>query len=184
MRAAGNPSRTATPHNVGGVFPLPEALIPEDIGTLPGTDGKAKMSKTAGNVINLSDDSETVRKKVMGMYTDPKRIHGNEPGSVENNPVFIYLDAFVPELRDQSLELRVKEYKQRYQKGAVGDVQVKEFLFEVLEEFLQPIRKKRSEFEKQSELVDQILKDETEKARAEAQKTLAEVKKAMRIDYP
>ena len=184
LRAAGNPSRTATPHNVGGVFPLPEALIPEDIGTLPGTDGKAKMSKTAGNVINLSDDSETVRKKVMGMYTDPKRIHGNEPGSVENNPVFIYLDAFVPELRDQSLELRVKEYKQRYQKGAVGDVQVKEFLFEVLEEFLQPIRKKRSEFEKQSELVDQILKDETEKARAEAQKTLAEVKKAMRIDYP
>lgn len=166
------------------VFPIPEALIPKDIGTLPGTDGKAKMSKSAGNVINLSDDSATVKKKVMGMYTDPKRIHGDEPGDVEGNPVFIYLDAFVPELRDQSLELRVKEYKQRYQKGTVGDVQVKEFLFEVLEEFLQPIRQRRTSFEKQPELVDQILREGTTKARAEAQKTLTEVKKVMKIDYP
>ena len=166
------------------VFPIPEALIPKDIGTLPGTDGKAKMSKSAGNVINLSDDSATVKKKVMGMYTDPKRIHGDEPGDVEGNPVFIYLDAFVPELRDQSLELRVKEYKQRFQKGTVGDVQVKEFLFEVLEEFLQPIRQRRTSFEKQPELVDQILREGTTKARAEAQKTLTEVKKVMKIDYP
>src|SRR3989304_817003 len=174
----------STSQITSGVFPIPEAWIPEDIGTLPGTDGKAKMSKSAGNVINLSDDSATVKKKVMGMYTDPKRIHGDEPGDVEGNPVFIYLDAFVPELRDQSLELRVKEYKQRYQKGTVGDVQVKEFLFEVLEEFLQPIRQRRTSFEKQPELVDQILREGTTKARAEAQKTLTEVKKVMKIDYP
>ena len=90
----------------GEVFPVPDALIPEDIGTLPGTDGKAKMSKSAGNVINLSDDSDAVRKKVMGMYTDPTRIHGDEPGNVEGNPVFVYLEAFASEKSDKQKTIR------------------------------------------------------------------------------
>ena len=166
------------------VFPIPEALIPEDIGTLPGTDGKAKMSKSAGNVINISDDSQTVRKKVMGMYTDPTRVHGDEPGSVEGNPVFTYLDAFKHETGNKKQETKVDELKGKYRKGTIGDVQVKEFLFEVLEEFLAPIRQSRIRFEKQPELIDQILKDGTAKACVEAQKTLAEVKCAMKIDYP
>ncbi len=165
------------------VFPIPEALIPKELGTLPGTDGKEKMSKSAGNVINLSDDSGTVKKKVMEMYTDPNRIHGNEPGNTEQNPVFIYLEAFVPEIRNSKFEIRKKELEERYRKGTVGDVEVKEFLFEVLEKFLAPIRKKRSEFEKQPELISQILKEGTVKARAEAQKTLSDVKKVMKIDY-
>src|SRR3972149_887546 len=88
------------------IFPLPVALVPKDIGTLPGTDGKAKMSKSAGNVINLSDSAGEVKKKVMVMYTDPKRVHGDEPGDVTNNPVFIYLDAFVTEIRNPKSEIR------------------------------------------------------------------------------
>ena len=166
------------------IFPLPVALVPKDIGTLPGTDGKAKMSKSAGNVINLSDDKETVKKKVMAMYTDPKRVHGDEPGDVTNNPVFIYLDAFVTEIRNPKSEIRKEELKIRYQKGDVKDVEVKEFLVEVLEEFLEPIRKRRSEFEKQPDLVEKILKEGTEKARAAAQKTLEDVRGAMNMgDY-
>ena len=165
------------------IFPLPVALVPEGIGTLPGTDGKAKMSKSAGNVINLSDSTGEVKKKVMGMYTDPKRVHGDEPGDVTNNPVFIYLDAFVTEIRNPKSEIRKEELKKRYQKGDVKDVEVKEFLVEVLEEFLQPIRKKRGEFEKQPDLVEKILKEGTEKARAEAQKTLSDVRSAMKIGY-
>lgn len=165
----------------GDTLPIPEALIPEDIGTLPGTDGKAKMSKSAGNVINLSDDSATVKKQVMGMYTDPNRIHGDEPGQVEGNPVFVYLDAFSnqsPETRDQ-----IEQYKKRYKEGSVKDVEVKEFLGSVLEEFLEPIRKRRAEFENQPEYIFKILKEGTEKARAEAQATLDAVKKAMKLDY-
>lgn len=161
----------------GQAFNIPDALIPDDIGTLPGTDGKAKMSKSAGNVINLSDDSETVKKKVMGMYTDPKRVHGDEPGETEKNPVFVYLKAF----GDKNYESRIMNYEEQYKKGKVKDVEVKEFLVEVLEEFLQPIRKKRAEFEKQSELVEKILKEGTEKARKEAQETLEDVRRAMKI---
>src|SRR3989338_4755351 len=172
LRVVGNPSRTATPRLVypersRRVFPIPEALIPADIGTLPGTDGKTKMSKSTGNVINLSDDSATVKKKVMGMYTDPKRIHGDEPGDVANNPVFVYLEVFASD----SHKSQVISYKEKYKKGAVKDVEGKEFLTEVLEKFLAPIRKKRAEFEKQPELVGKLLKEGTEKARLEAQKT-------------
>jgi len=162
------------------VFPIPEALIPADIGTLPGTDGKAKMSKSAGNVINLSDDTETVKKKVMGMYTDPKRIHGDEPGDVANNPVFVYLEVFASEARDKE---QVTSYKDKYRKGAVKDVEVKEFLFEVLEKFLQPLRENRARFERDPELVERILKESTDKARAEVQKNLSEIKRAMKIGF-
>lgn len=161
------------------VFPIPEALIPKDFGTLPGTDGKTKMSKSLGNVINLSDDSATVKKQVMGMFTDPARIHGNEPGDVKNNPVFVYLRAFGEDKHQEEISNLTK----KYEKGAVKDVKVKEFLVEVLEKFLEPIRKKRQEFEKQPQLIEKILKKGTQKARTEAQKTLELVKKAMKIEY-
>jgi len=163
----------------GAVFPIPEALIPGDLGTLPGTDGKAKMSKSAGNVINLSDDSETVKKKVMGMYTDPKRIHGDEAGDTQSNPVFVYLRVFGSE----NHESRIKEFENKYKKGAVGDVEVKEFLFEVLEEFLQPLRILRRKYEGQPELIEKILKEGTQKTTKEAQKTLNEVKGVMKLIY-
>ena len=163
----------------GETLPVPEALIPSDIGTLPGTDGKAKMSKSAGNVINLSDTSEEVEKKVMSMYTDPTRIRATDPGHVENNPVFIYLDAF----GSDSDKAQVTRYKDQYRKGQVGDIEVKKFLVKVLNNFLDPIRQRRAELEKDPELVEKILIDGTKKAQEEAQKTLAEVKKAMKIDY-
>lgn len=163
----------------GQVFPVPEALIPEDIGTLPGTDGKTKMSKSAGNVINLSDSPEEVEKKVMSMYTDPKRIHPTDPGTVEGNPVFIYLDAFGSE----DSQLQTTNYKLLYTKGQVGDIEVKKYLVKVLNNFLSPIRESRARFERDPELVERILKEGTAKAREEAQKTLAEVKKAMKLDY-
>ena len=159
------------------IFPLPVALIPEDIGTLPGTDGKAKMSKTAGNVINLSDSAEEVKKKVMAMFTDPKRIHGDEPGKVEGNPVFVYLDAFA----EHGDPAKIEEYKERYKKGKIKDVDVKVYLLEVLERFLQPLRTLRNEFEKQDGLVDKVLKEGTKKARKEAQKTLEDVRDAMKM---
>ena len=162
----------------GKVFELPESLIPKDVGVLPGIDGKAKMSKSLNNAIFLSDNAETVEKKVMKMYTDPKRIHPTDPGKVEGNPVFTYLDAF----GSSSDKPKVEEYKRKYEKGDVGDVEVKEFLVSVLNEFLDPIRKRRSELEKQSGLVEKILNEGTKKARQEATKTLDQVKEAMKLD--
>lgn len=166
----------------GEVFPVPEPLIGE-VPTLPGTDGQAKMGKSLGNAIFLTDSSDEVRKKVMAMYTDPARIHGDEPGRIEGNPVFTYLRAFAPELGDREVELRVKEYEEKYREGKIKDVEVKEFLVSVLEKFLEPVRKRRAEFEKEPEMVDKILKDGTNKVREEARKTLAEVKRVMKIDY-
>ncbi len=146
---------------------------------LVGTDGNAKMTKSLDNTIYLSDSAEEVQKKVMSMYTDPTRLKVTDPGHIEGNPVFIYLDAFVKE-EDKN---KIQEYKQRYERGTVGDVEVKRFLVEVLNEFLEPIRQKRREYETQPELVDKILKEGTEKVREEAKKTLEEVKKAMKINY-
>lgn len=165
----------------GKVFPEP-AIKLGDIARLVGTDGNAKMSKSLGNTIYLSDAVEEVEKKVMGMYTDPKRIHSDDPGTVEGNPVFIYLDAFGSTSSPQ-VGQEINRYKELYRKGQVGDIEVKKFLVQVLNNFLDPIRKKRAEFEKQPELVEKILKEGTEKARAEAQKTLEEVKKAMKLNY-
>jgi tryptophanyl-tRNA synthetase len=162
----------------GEVFPIPEPLIGE-VQTLPGIDGQSKMGKSSNNAIFLTDSAHEVKKKVMGMYTDPNRVHGDEPGNVENNPVFIYLDAFATE----SYKSQVISYKSRYKEGKVKDVEVKEFLVEVLEEFLAPIRKRRDKFEKEQGLVEKILKEGTKKARAEAQKTLGLVRKVMKIDY-
>jgi len=163
----------------GETLPVPEALVPQDLGTLPGTDGKTKMSKSAGNVINLSDSVGEVEKKVMSMYTDPKRIHPTDPGTVEGNPVFIYLDAFSTE----GDKAQVTSLKERYTKGQVGDIEVKKYLVKVLNNFLEHIRKRRAEFEKQPELVEKILQEGTQKAREEAQKTLDAVKQAMKMDY-
>lgn len=146
---------------------------------LVGTDGIAKMTKSLNNAIYLSDSPEEVEKKVMGMYTDPDRIHPTDPGKVEGNPVFIYLDAF----GDEDNKAQIDKFKEDYKKGQVGDVEVKKYLVQILNNFLDPIRERRAQMEKDPDLIDKILKEGTEKARAEAQKTLSEVKKAMKIDY-
>lgn len=162
----------------GSVFPEPDIKV-SDIGRLVGTDGNTKMSKSLGNVINLSDSAEEVEKKVMNMYTDPTRIKATDPGHVEENPVFIYLDAF----GTPADSVQIDELKKRYTAGQVGDIEVKKFLVKILNNFLVPIRKNRAKYERDPGLVERILKEGTEKARAEAQKTLMEVKRAMKLDY-
>jgi len=158
----------------GQVFPEPKALIGE-VPTLPGLDGKAKMSKSLGNCIYLSDDEKIVKEKVMAMYTDPTRLHSTDPGHIKGNPVFIYHDAF------NSNKEEIKDLKRRYQAGKVGDVEVKEKLAKAINGFLDPIRARRAKFEKKEGLVEKILERGNKKARKEAQKTLREVKKAMGI---
>jgi tryptophanyl-tRNA synthetase len=160
----------------GEVFPEPEALIKGDV--LPGTDGKAKMSKSLGNAIMLSDDLNTVKEKVMQMYTDPTRIKPTDPGHIEGNPVFAYLDAFGP---DQGREEEITDRKERYQKGKVGDVDMKNYLVEVLFEFLEPIRERRQEFAKSANL-DEILEAGMNKVLPIAQETIAQARKAIKIE--
>lgn len=160
----------------GEIFVEPEALLGE-VRRLPGLDGSSKMSKSLGNAIYLSDSEEELRKKVMSMYTDPTRIHATDPGRVEGNPVFIYHDTFNPN------EAEVQDLKERYQKGQVGDIEVKEKLFNALNELLTPIREKRREFEGKDELLDQILKEGTAKAREVAKETMSKVRSAMKINY-
>jgi len=144
---------------------------------LPGLDGKAKMSKSLGNAIFLSDDVDTVKKKVMSMYTDSDHVRVEDPGKIEGNMVFTYLDAF------DSDKSEVEKLKEHYKKGGLGDVVLKKRLIEVLEVFLKPIREKRAEFAKDKEQVLQILKDGTDKAEAVAAQTLSEVKQAMKLKY-
>ncbi|MFQ5597675.1 MAG: tryptophan--tRNA ligase [Nitrospiria bacterium] len=159
------------------VITEPEGLV-GDIARLPGTDGKAKMSKSIGNTIFLADDAKTVKKKVMQMYTDPTRLRATDPGHVEGNPVFTYHDAFNP---DQD---EVDDLKDRYRKGKVGDVEVKRRLCEVLNLFLDPIREKRAEYEEKANRIDELLMLGTSRARKVAQETLSHVRSAMQIDYP
>lgn len=156
----------------GEVFPLPEVLISQTP-TLIGTDGKGKMSKSANNSILLSDDAKTVEKKVKGMFTDPNRIHGNEPGVVEGNPVFIFHDIFNPR-KDE-----VENLKKRYREGTVGDVEVKTTLTIAINEFLDPIRERRKYFAAEKGLVEEIIYDGTEKMNTISQDTLKEVRSAM-----
>lgn len=156
----------------GDVFPLPEPLIGE-VPTLVGTDGQAKMSKSLGNCIYLSDDEQTVSKKVQKMYTDPNRVSADVPGTVEGNPVFIYHDAFNPDTA------QVEDFKTRYRAGKVGDVEVKKALAEALNAFLRPMRERYVEIEKDSGRVDQIIIDGTERVRGLFVETVREVKKAM-----
>jgi tryptophanyl-tRNA synthetase len=153
------------------VFPIPESYIIG--GTLVGTDGNAKMSKSRNNTIFLSDDATTVRKRVGSMYTDPKRVSADVPGTVEGNPVFEYHDAFNPNKEE------VEDLKERYRTGRVGDVEVKEKLAVALNNFLDPMRERRAHYEKQTGFVDELLYNGTLRAREEAKQTLIAAKKAM-----
>ena len=166
----------------------PEALIPENsiCSRLPGTDGKAKMSKSLGNCIYLSDSEEDVQKKVFNMYTDPNHIKVSDPGSLEGNTVFIYLDAFCrPEHFAEFLPdyQNLDELKAHYQRGGLGDVKVKKFLNNVMQSELAPIRERRKYWEEHLTDVYDILKKGSEVAEAKAAETLKDVKAAMKINY-
>ncbi len=166
----------------------PQIILPNNKACLrlPGTDGKAKMSKSLGNCIYLSDDEETVRKKVMSMFTDPNHLRVEDPGQVEGNPVFVYLDAFCrpehfaqfwPEYKD------LDGLKAHYRRGGLGDVKIKKFLNQVLQAELAPIRARRAQWQARLPEVYEILKQGTQKARAVAAKTLHDVRAAMKINY-
>jgi tryptophanyl-tRNA synthetase len=158
------------------VFPEPQALVGR-VPTLPGVDGKAKMSKSLGNAIFLSDDERTVERRVMSMYTDPTRIHATDPGHVRGNPVFAYHDAFNPDTAE------VASLKRRYRAGRVGDVEVKRKLVHALNEFLAPIRARRQEFAADPTLVERIIASGSERARDESADTLRAMREAMHLDY-
>lgn len=154
-----------------GVFP------PKGEGRLPGLDGNAKMSKSLGNAIYLSDDAETLEKKVMSMYTDPLHIKVTDPGHIEGNTVFTYLDAFDDD------QAKVAELKAQYQAGGLGDVKIKRYLNDVLQAKFAPIRQRRAEFEKNPEAVYKMLEEGSQKANVVAEQTLKEVRDAMGINY-
>ena len=175
-------------HIYGETLVEPQILLPQNAVCcrLPGTDGKAKMSKSLGNCIYLAENSKEVKQKVMSMYTDPQHIHVEDPGHLEGNTVFTYLDAFCkpehfaaywPDY--QSLD----EVKEHYQRGGLGDMKVKKFLNNILQEELEPIRTRRAEFEKDIPAVYEMLKKGCEEARAVAAETLDEVRRAMKINY-
>jgi len=154
------------------VLPVPDVMIGE-VPSLVGTDGQAKMSKSLGNAIFLSDDAKTVHRKVFSMYTDPKRISADIPGTVEGNPVFVYHDAFNPN------KAEVEDLKERYRQGKVGDVEVKGKLEVALNAFLDPIRERRAKFEAQGGLVERVIYEGTMRASQEGDATVAAMKKAM-----
>lgn len=175
-------------HLYGNTLVEPQALLPdnETCSRLPGLDGKAKMSKSLGNCIYLSDEPEVIQKKVMGMFTDPGHLKIEDPGKVEGNPVFIYLDAlctdehfkrYLPEYRN------LDELKAHYQRGGLGDVKIKKFLNSIIQEELEPIRARRKQYEKCIPEVYKILQKGSEKARIVAAKKTEEVKKVMGINY-
>lgn len=172
----------------GETLTEPEIILPSNKACLrlPGIDSKAKMSKSLGNCIYLSDESDEIRTKVMSMFTDPNHLRIEDPGEVENNPVFIYLDAFCKDeyfaefLPDYA---NLEELKAHYQRGGLGDVKVKKFLNNVIQEELRPIRERRKEWEKRLPDVYDILKTGSEVAEKKAAQTLSEVKHSMQIDY-
>ncbi len=153
-----------------------KALVPK-VSRLPGTDGQAKMSKSLGNAIYLSDSPDVIAKKVMSMYTDPTHLKVTDPGKVEGNTVFAYLDVFDPRV------LEVEELKAHYQRGGLGDVVLKKRLIEVLEGIIGPIRERREHFKKDKNYVLSVLKEGTEKTRQAAEHTMREVRQVMRLDY-
>ena len=159
----------------GEVFPQPTPIL-SDVPSLVGTDGKRKMSKSAGNAIFLSDDEQTVARKVRSMYTDPKRVHADVPGTVEGNPVFIYLDLFDDD------RARVEEIKARYRAGAVGDGEVKEDLTRALNRFLDPIRERLARYAARRGLVEDILTTGTRRMRGIGAETMRDVRRAMGLD--
>lgn len=158
------------------VFPEPDVLVP-DVGTLPGTDGQGKMSKSANNAIYLTDDTKTVEQKVRGMYTDPNRIRADIPGRVEGNPVFAYHDAFNPNLDE------VNDLKERYRQGKVGDVEVKKKLIAAINTFLDPMRERRAALEQQPNLVEDILATGNARTREIARDTVRMMEAAMGLGY-
>ncbi len=172
----------------GETLVMPDILLPDNKACmrLPGIDGKAKMSKSLGNCIYLSDSEEEIRKKIMSMFTDPNHLRVEDPGNVEGNPVFIYLDAFC---QDEHFEKYLPEYKNldelkaHYTRGGLGDVKVKRFLNNVIQDELRPIRERRQEFAKDIPAVYRILEEGSRKAEAKAAQTLAEMKRAMKINY-
>jgi len=175
-------------HIYGDTLTEPAILLPDNAACLrlPGTDGKAKMSKSLGNCIYLAETADEVQKKVMSMYTDPEHIHVQDPGHIEGNTVFTYLDAFCrPEHFDRYLPdyPGLDELKAHYRRGGLGDMKVKRFLCHILQEELEPIRNRRKEFEKDIPAVYEMLRRGSEEARAVAADTLADVRRAMRIDY-
>lgn len=172
----------------GETLTMPEILLPDNAACLrlPGTDGKAKMSKSLGNCIYLSDTADEVKKKVMGMYTDPDHLRVEDPGKVEGNTVFTYLDAFSrPEHFAKYLPeyASLDELKAHYRRGGLGDVKVKRLLIAILNETLDPIRERRHYYEARIGEVYDILRRGSETARAAAAETLADVRRAMKIDY-
>ena len=166
----------------------PTALLPDNAACLrlPGTDGKAKMSKSLGNCIYLADEPDDIRTKIMGMYTDPNHLLVSDPGNTKDNPVFLYLDAFCTDehfaryLPDYA---NLDELKAHYERGGLGDVKVKKFLNNVLQETLEPIRTRRQELAKDSDAILEILRQGSGVAKEAAAQTLDKVKHAMRIDY-
>ena len=160
----------------GEVFVEPEGLVGR-VPRLVGTDGNAKMGKSLGNAIYLKDDAATVTQKVIGMFTDPTRIHATDPGHVEGNPVFIYHDAFNPDAAE------VRDLKERYVAGKVGDVEVKQKLARALSAFLEPIRERRAYYEARPKLVREALAAGTAYAKKVAEQTMAEVRAALRLNY-
>jgi tryptophanyl-tRNA synthetase len=160
----------------GDLFPIPEPLVGR-VPRLVGVDGNAKMSKSLNNAIYLKDDAETVTQKVKRMYTDPTRIHATDPGHVEGNPVFMYHDAFNPDAAE------VADLKERYEKGTVGDVEVKQKLARALNSFLDPIRERRVYYEERPQLVREALAAGTAHGKKVAEATMAEVREALKLDY-
>ena len=162
----------------GDVLVEPEGVFPpKGQGRIPGLDGNAKMSKSLGNAIYLSDDEDTLKKKVMSMYTDPNHIHVEDPGQVEGNVVFTYLDIFDKDVA------KVQELKEQYRHGGLGDVKIKRYLMEVLNAELAPIRQRRAEFATDLPAVMDMLKAGSDRANQVAAKTLDEVKDAMGLNY-
>ncbi len=172
----------------GETLVMPDVLLPENKACmrLPGIDGKAKMSKSLGNCIYLSDPEEEVRKKIMSMFTDPNHLKVEDPGQVEGNPVFIYLEAFCKDehfVRFLPEYKNLEELKAHYTRGGLGDVKVKKFLNNVIQDELAPIRERRKKYEANIPAVYQMLREGSRKAEAVAAQTLADVKQAMKINY-
>ncbi|MBY0353435.1 tryptophan--tRNA ligase [Candidatus Babeliales bacterium] len=163
----------------GEVFVEPQAMVPsnEEVGRLPGIDGKAKMSKSLGNAIYLSEEPDALLKKVMAMYTDPEHIRVEDPGKIEGNTVFMYLDIFGTDKE------QITQLKEQYQRGGLGDVKVKRYLNEVLQAFLEPIRNRRKEFAKDPAAVMDILKKGTAATRERAAVMMQKIRQAMKINY-
>lgn len=172
----------------GHTLTEPEILLPDNAACLrlPGTDGKAKMSKSLGNCIYLSDSEEEIKSKVMMMFTDPDHLKVSDPGKTEGNPVFTYLDAFCTQAHIEEFAPEygsLEEMKEHYRRGGLGDMKVKRLLNSVLQTTLAPIRARRTELEKDISYIRDVLKKGSEKAEETAAKTLADVKRAMKINY-